>query len=724
MPNSPSASLLENKITRRAALTGGAAAALGAVLHLNGAENLLAATSQAGQGAFPKEYRYGHIVQEYYVQRLREISRRRQQARAGIRTAAQVMKLRDEVRRKLLACFGPWPQRTPLNARITGVIERGKYTIEKLIYESRPNYLVTANVYVPKGKSGRLPAVLGTCGHSNNGKAEAKYQEFCRNLARQGYVVLIFDPPSQGERFEYPDEPGEPGIQAGVVSHNVAGNQMTLVGWNFAMWEAWDGIRGMDYLLTRPDVDPKRIGVTGNSGGGTQTAYLNALDNRFAIAAPNCYVTRYIHNLENEEPADIEQVLPGVLSAGLDLADFFVAQIPRPTHLGGELNDFFDVRGLRGSYEELKRLYGLVGVEKNLALYVGRETHGYNKGARESVYEFFNRHLGVSAEPAEPAMPAESDATLQVTPTGQVLPLGSRRAFDFIRDEAGRLALRRKPLAGKALSSELTKQLNLPARQAPPAYRVMRERVIRRTPLFRDYGFVIETESQPAPVFAMLHAIPKIAPQYFFPEGKSATLHVPHVSSLEELLSGQLEYSADEPVLFALDARGMGEMTARTHKDQGDDFFHPYRSDYFYAGEGLKLGEPYCGRRVHDVLATLDLFQANGCQGIHLTGRGMGAITAAMAAVLHPLVTQVTLHNALLSYQELAEDPRYSWPLSAMVYGILNGLDLPDCLRELAVAKKLAVIDPWNSRMALWQKDKLPAHLASLGLEKLEIRWS
>jgi dienelactone hydrolase len=715
----------ENKITRRAALTGSAAAALGAALHFSGAERLLAATTmQTGQATLPKEYRYGHVVQEYYVQRLREISRRRQQARAAIRTPAQVIKLRGEVRRKLLACFGPWPERTPLKARITGTVERDKYIIEKLIYESRPNYPVTANVYVPKGKSGRLPAVVGTCGHTNNGKAEAKYQEFSRNLGRQGYVVMIFDPPSQGERFEYPDESGEPKIQVGVESHNVAGNQMTLVGWNFAMWEAWDGVRGVDYLLTRPDVDPKRIGVTGNSGGGTQTAYLNALDDRFAIAAPNCYVTRYSHNLENEEPADIEQVLPGVLAAGLDLADFFVAQIPRPTHLGGELNDFFDVRGLRGSYEELKRLYAIVGAEKNLALYVGQETHGYNKGARESVYEFFNRHLDVNAEPAEPTLPAESDATLQVTTGGQVLPQGARRACDFTRDEAKRLASRRKPLAGKALTGELTKLLNLPARTAAPPYRVMRERVIRRTPLFRDYGFVIETEAQPAPVFALLHAIPKTAPQYFFPEGKSATLHIPHVSSLDELLSGQIRHAAEERVLFALDVRGMGEMTARTHKDQGDDFFHSYRSDYFYAAEGLKLSEPYCGRRVHDVLSTLDLFQAQGYREIHLVGRGMGAITAAMAAVLHPLVTQVTLHNALLSYYELVEDPRYSWPLSAMVYGILNRLDLPDCLRELAATKKLAVVDPWNSRMQPWQKSQLAEHLGRLGLGKIEVRWS
>jgi len=222
----------------------------------------------------------------------------------------------------------------------------------------------------------------------------------------------------------------------------------------------------------------------------------------------------------------------------------------------------------------------------------------------------------------------------------------------------------------------------------------------------------------------LLHAIPKTAPLYFFPEGQTATLHVPHRSSLDETLSGQIRRADEESVLFALDVRGMGELTARTHKDRGDDFVHPYYSDYFYAGEGLKLNEPYCGRRVHDALSTLDLFQANGYQNVHLVGRGMGAITAAFAGVLHPLVTRVTLHNALLSYRELTEDPRYSWPLSAMVYGVLTKLDLTDCLRELAASKRLTVVDPWDSRMRLWQKERLPAHLATLGLDKVEVRWS
>jgi len=97
-----------------------------------------------------EQYPYGHMVHEYYVQREREIFRRRAEARAAVKTKAQLMRLRADVRRKLRACFGPMPKRTPLNARITGTVRRRGYTIEKVIYESRPALPVTANLYLPR----------------------------------------------------------------------------------------------------------------------------------------------------------------------------------------------------------------------------------------------------------------------------------------------------------------------------------------------------------------------------------------------------------------------------------------------------------------------------------------------------------------------------------------------------------------------------------------------
>jgi pimeloyl-ACP methyl ester carboxylesterase len=249
----------------------------------------------------------------------------------------------------------------------------------------------------------------------------------------------------------------------------------------------------------------------------------------------------------------------------------------------------------------------------------------------------------------------------------------------------------------------------------------MRARTIWRKPLVRGYGFAVETEPR---IVALLHAVPKTGAVYYFPEAAAATLYVPHRSSLKEVILGLAPPVPAEPIQFALDVRGMGQLTARTCKDSGDDFFHYYHSDYLYANHGLMLNESYCGRRVHDLLSVLDLFQANGCRRLHLVGRGMGAITSACAAVLHPLVSEVTLHNALLSYHELTQTPRYAWPLSAMVFNILNTFDLPDCLRELRRTKKLTVVDPWDSRMKLWPREKVADHMKALGLQDVALRWT
>ena len=146
---------------------------------------------------------------------------------------------------------GPF-ERTPLNPRVTGVVERPGYRIEKVAFESRPRLYVTANLYVPAA-AGRHPAILGPLGHSVNGKAWPSYQKLFSNLARKGYVVLAYDPFGQGERIEYPGtRPGESAIGPGGTSeHEYAGRRLILLGANFGLFRAWDGIRGIDYLLTR-----------------------------------------------------------------------------------------------------------------------------------------------------------------------------------------------------------------------------------------------------------------------------------------------------------------------------------------------------------------------------------------------------------------------------------------------------------------------------------------
>src|SRR4029077_7097729 len=192
-----------------------------------------------------------------------------------------------------------------------------------------------------------------------------------------GYVALIHDPIGQGERLQYINDNLKPRHGIGVSEHLYAGNQQYLVGEFFGAWEAWDGIRALDYLLTRKEVDPNHVGITGNSGGGTLSTWLIGLDRRWTMGAPACFPTTMRRNLENELPQDTEQCPPRAIALGLDHADFLAAMAPKPVVILAKEKDYFDVRGAEEAYARLKRLYGLLGAEANVKLFVGPTGHGY-----------------------------------------------------------------------------------------------------------------------------------------------------------------------------------------------------------------------------------------------------------------------------------------------------------------------------------------------------------
>ena len=196
----------------------------------------------------------------------------------------------EDIRSKAAICFPALPARTNLNARTAGSLDLGQISLEKVIYESRPGFLVSANLYLPARIDAELPCVLGLCGHADAGKAYGPYQFFARGLAAKGFAVLIIDPVSQGERRQFYTEEGvlegDPRPRS-TVAHNMIGNRMLLTGDFVGSWFARDAIRGLDYLLGRPETDATRVGVTGCSGGGTQTTQITALDPRITMAAPD-----------------------------------------------------------------------------------------------------------------------------------------------------------------------------------------------------------------------------------------------------------------------------------------------------------------------------------------------------------------------------------------------------------------------------------------------------
>lgn len=666
-----------------------------------------------GQDRYLPLNRFPRMIHEFYVQQAREADRRYRRTLDELKTKADAERYIQSAKNRCRASFGPNPERTPLNARVTGTVDRDTYRIENVIFDSRPGFPVTANVYLPKGVEGPLPAVVGTCGHSTNGKAAEAYQSFAQGLARLGYVCLIYDPIGQGERLQYPDENLRSEVGVGVREHLYAGNQQFLVDEFFGNWRAWDGIRALDYLLTRPEVDPQRVGVTGNSGGGTMTTWLCGLEDRWSMAAPSCFVTTFRRNLENELPQDTEQCPPEVFPLGLDHSDFLAAMAPQPLIILAKERDYFDVRGSEETYQRLRKIYQLLGAEDNVALFVGPTGHGYSQENREAMYSWFHRACGMTPDKvdqtfdgvltttgqvnftAEPNIRIEKDETLWCAPDGQVARIpGTKTVFDFTREQSQQLADERESLRGETLRQSIRDVLKVePSKLRVPDYRNYRYLKSRGYPSRYAMGYTVETEPG---VQAIVYRLTDDAWNSRPPRtGKRATLYVSHFSSDQELREESLvrELVDAEPgtAFFTCDVRGIGE--SRPGTSQPDSYHSAYGSDYFYAIHGIMLGRPYVGQRTLDVLRVIDWLGSIGHTEIHLAGLGWGALPATFAAVLSPNVRQVTLKHALTSYAEIAESEHYDWPLSTLLPGVLETFDLPDCYAELS-SKQLKQIEP------------------------------
>ena len=236
----------------------------------------------------------------------------------------------------------------PVNVKSFDSIKEDGFTIENIAYESCPNYWVTANVYVPNGK-GPFPAMIIAPGH---GAGKASQYTWAANFARAGILVLSIDPMGQGERMQHwDDELGRSKLE-GSGDHEHANQTALLIGHHIARYWFADGIRGVDYLIARPDVIADRIGTFGCSGGGTAAAYLAAMEPRIRVAAVASYLTSFKELLPGNGPQDAEQTLPSFIAEGLDFADWVELAAPRPYAIVAFEKDFFPIDGAKSTFEE------------------------------------------------------------------------------------------------------------------------------------------------------------------------------------------------------------------------------------------------------------------------------------------------------------------------------------------------------------------------------------
>ncbi len=608
---------------------------------------------------------------------------------ADLKTPDDVRHRQWKLRTRMLTALGGFPEKTPLNAKIVGTEQRDGYRIEKIIYESRPNHHVTATLYLPDGK-GPHPACIMPIGHSNNGKAADYVQRGSILLVKNGLACLAYDPIGQGERKQLIDDAGKSLIPSSTNEHTLVGVGALLVGQSTATYRIWDGIRSLDYLESRPEIDAKRLGCTGCSGGGTLTSYLMALDDRIACAAPSCYITSLERLFATIGPQDAEQNITGQVALGIEHADYLTMRAPRPTLLATATQDFFDIQGSWTTFREATQIFGRMGHSERVGLVEYNTKHGYPKPQREAVTRWMSRWLlDKDVAVVEPIIAIAKDADLQCTRSGQVLE-------DFKGKSVFHLNLEMEQQFAKTRLDRLAKQspddtlqtvrrlIGLPEKIKPATLRPVGD-VVHQAGKLRYRKFVFETE--PGVLVPALH----------FLSNKNQTFNlVIHLHGLgkaaetgeDGMIETQVRAGND---VLALDVRGMGETSPSPPTAKPGNFGFDFKETYL----GLHLNRPLLGQRVYDVLAVMEYLQDDqkAIPKVPTTVWGVqtcGPI-ALHAAALDKRFTAVVTKRSVISWAAVVRSPINFNQLTNVVPGALKAYDLPD-LAALILPRGVTVL--------------------------------
>lgn len=316
-------------------------------------------------------------------------------ARDRITTGSDLLKRQEWIHQSFRESVGGIPEvGMPVKSEILGTVQCDGYRIEKLIFESRPGVLVTANLYLPDHFSEPSAAVLFLCGHWTEGRLAAEYQMVCQQLVDAGLIVLAQDPVGQGERLSYYDAAtGQTMVSSCIEEHDYAGFQTMLLGQSIARYFVHDAMRGIDYLCSRPEVDNARIGVTGNSGGGTQTSLVMMADSRIAAAAPATFImNRYAYQVSGQAQ-DREQIWHGFTAKGLDHEDILLSVAPKPVLVLAVEHDFFPLESTTRTVERCRRVWEMMGKKENLEFFADDSDHHYTPLMARKAAQFFSKHL-------------------------------------------------------------------------------------------------------------------------------------------------------------------------------------------------------------------------------------------------------------------------------------------------------------------------------------------
>lgn len=623
--------------------------------------------------------------------------KKRADAVSGLNTLSAWQQRQNWIKETLSDIVGPFPEKTPLNAKIQSILEKDGYRIEHLIYESQPGFYVTASMFIPGGlsKKSKTPVVIYCSGHSEEGYRSPVYLHVIANLVKKGFIVFAFDPVGQGERLEYFDpKTGKSRIGGPTREHSYPGAQAFISGSSQARYMIWDGIRAVDYLLSRKEVDPARIGITGRSGGGTQSAYIAAMDDRIFAAAPENYLTNFTRLLQTIGPQDAEQNMSDAISRGIDHGDFLLVRAPKPALMITTTRDMFSIQGAMETEKEVAAIYKAYGQEENFSRIEDDAPHASTKKNRETMYAFFRKHLNnpgnSNDEETQPFAPED----VRVTATGQVsTSLGGEIVFSLNRKETEKLINALQVSRGdltRHLPDVLNSAKKLSGYQEPSGINkpVFTGRIQKEGYVIEKYFLKGEGD----------YIIPYLLMKPDQPNSKALIYLHPSGKAAEASEGGEMEWFVRNGfTVLAPDMIGVGETGPGIFK--GDAYIEGSSHNIWYTS--ILIGKSIVGLRAGDVVRLAGVLKNDtGIKDIYGFARKEMAPVLLHAAAFDPFITHIALIEPYSSYSSIVLNRFYtsSFILNT-VPGALKAYDLPDLAASLAPRKLLmAGVTDGNSK--------------------------
>jgi len=563
----------------------------------------------------------------------------------------------------------PWPEKTPLQFQVTGRAERDGYTIENVVFESFPRFYVTANVYVPREAKRPLPAIVVTAGHAmDDGKNYDLYRTAQLGLVREGFLVLAYDPVGQGER----KLPG--------YSHTVSYPAM-LVGHTNLRYMLWDSVRALDYLLTRDDVDSRRIGIAGNSGGGLNTMYAMPIESRFAAGAPFCCLCSYEAWIKDGGDHCICNHLPGICRK-MEQFQFVGLCAPRPFMAGNGAKDpIFPIAGVRDTIRRAEKIYGFYDAADRVALCEAPLPHGWSQPLREKAYGWMNRWLqgrgdGSPVNEAEIKLEDKKARDLLALKDGK-MPADAKSYIDLVREEAQRL------VQGYArVPSDSDGFASWAAQMRKGLWQVFGGKPAGFQPAIDQLGS-FAWESHTVQRLA-IRTEPGMEATALLVRPADTSGAVPVVILLDDAGKQAVRKSAlakrllaEKIAVLALDVRATGE--GKVHENQ-------------CASDAIVLGRPLLGQQTWDVVAAANVLSRRDDVGpVAVYARGNFALIGTLAAALSEEIDALVTERGLASLVSAIADP-LPQPLWVYAPNLLKVADVSQ-IAALCAPRPLLCVD-------------------------------